>query len=159
MLGGVTVVLVLAGAGLLVKAQELRAAPAAANHALTDTEATTRVNGDVSSALAKIFSYTPDGTGATGRSARELLGGRAARQYTQLFAQVRERVAEQRVTLTTQSVRSGVVSLDGDSAQVLVFLDQTARRGDHKPVTSAAQLSVTARLRGDHWQIVDIKAR
>ncbi|PJN12973.1 hypothetical protein CG723_04895 [Streptomyces sp. CB01635] len=151
--------LVLAGAGLLVKAQELRSTPAAANHALTDTEATTRVNGDVSSALARIFSYTPDGTGATERSARELLGGRAARQYTQLFAQVHARVADQRITLTTQSVRSGVVSLDGDSAQLLVFLDQTARRGDRKPTSSAAQLSVTARLRGDHWQIVDIKAR
>ncbi|MFJ6571740.1 hypothetical protein ACIQNU_30490 [Streptomyces sp. NPDC091292] len=153
------VLLALTGGLLLHQAHQLRNTPAAANHALTDVEATTRVNGDVSNALAKVFSYTPGGTAATERSARELLSGRAARQYTELFAQVRENVSEQRVTLTTQAVRVGTVSLDGNSAHLLVFLDQTAHRGDKKPTTSAAQLSVTAQLRDGVWQIVDIKAR
>ncbi|MEV3853286.1 hypothetical protein AB0J38_03055 [Streptomyces sp. NPDC050095] len=159
--GGVVVGLVLALSGgvLLYQAHELRDTPAAANHALTDVEATTRVNGDVSSALAKVFSYTPGGTDATARSAEAVLSGRAAEQYKQLFAQVKDNVRKQHLTLTTQSVRVGTVSLRGTTAHLLVFLDQTARRGDKKPATSAAQLSVTARLRDDVWQIVDIKAR
>ncbi|MFJ9036062.1 hypothetical protein ACIRF8_05685 [Streptomyces sp. NPDC102406] len=154
------VLLGVTGGVFLHEAHELRHAPAAANHALTDAEATTRLNGDVSSALAKVFSYTPDGTDATERSARTVLSGQAARQYTRLFAQVRKNVRSQHVTLTTQAVRVGTVSLRGDTAHLLVFLDQTARRpGAKKPTTSAAQLSVTARLHDDVWRIVDIKAR
>ncbi|MBO1333128.1 hypothetical protein J3486_18010 [Streptomyces sp. VRA16 Mangrove soil] len=147
------------GAVLLHKAHSLRDAPSAHNHALTDADATNRVNGDVSSALAKVFSYTPDGTDATERTAREVLSGKAARQYQQLFAQVRKNVRTQKVTLSTDAVRVGTVSLRGGTAHLLVFLDQSAKRGDRKPVTSAAQLSVTAELHDDVWQIVDIKAR
>ncbi|MFG2519646.1 hypothetical protein [Streptomyces sp. NPDC048527] len=154
-----SVLLALVGGVFLYQAHELRSTPAAANRALTDAEATTRVGGDVGSALAKVFSYTPGGTDATERSAREVLSGRAAHQYEQLFAQVKGNVRTQRVTLTTQAVRIGTVSLRGDTAHLLIFLDQTARRGGGKPTTSAAQLSVTARLRGDVWLIVDIKAR
>ncbi|MFE1951261.1 hypothetical protein ACFW9D_12410 [Streptomyces sp. NPDC059524] len=160
-IGAVTlgVLLALAGGVLLFQAHSLRDAPAARNHALTDAAATARVNGDVSNALGKVFSYTPDGTEATERSARAVLSGRAAEQYAQLFARVRADVRDQKVTLSTQAVRVGTVSLRGRTAHLLVFLDQTARRGTKKPTTSAAQLSVTAELRDDVWRIVDIKAR
>ncbi|MZD06669.1 hypothetical protein GTW43_16415 [Streptomyces sp. SID5785] len=153
------VVLALAGGLLLQQAHALRSTDGARNHALTDAAATARVNGDVSSALAKVFSYTPDGTDATVRSARGALSGRAAEQYAQLFARVRAQVRDQKVTLSTQAVRVGTVSLRGRTAHLLVFLDQTATRGSKKPTTSAAQLSVTAELRADVWRIVDIKAR
>ncbi|WP_394434622.1 hypothetical protein [Streptomyces sp. SGAir0957] len=156
---GGAVLVALAGGGLFYQGQQLRDTAAARNSALTDVEATTRLNGDVSSALAKVFSYTPDGTDATERSARTVLSGKAARQYTALFEQVRANARGQHVTLTTQTVRVGTVSLQGDTAHLLVFLDQTARRGGKKPTTSAAQLSVTARLHDDVWQIVDLKAR
>ncbi|MYS45378.1 hypothetical protein GTY23_30045, partial [Streptomyces sp. SID5998] len=88
-LAALTVVLVLAGCGLLYRAQELRSAPAAENRALTDSEATTRVADDIADDLARVFSYTPDGLDATERSARTVLTGRAARQYTQLLARIR----------------------------------------------------------------------
>lgn len=57
-----------------------------------------------------------------------------------------------------------MIELDGDSARLLVFLDQTSRRDnvrqDKATATSAAaQLTVTARFQGDRWLIVDIKAR
>jgi Mce-associated membrane protein len=155
----VGVLLVLVGGLLFYRAHALRNTDGAHNHALTDVAATSRVNGDVSSALAKVFSYTPDGTDATVRAARASLSGRAARQYAQLFARVRADVRDQKVTLSTQTVRVGTVSLRGNTAHLLVFLDQTARRGSKKPTTSAAQLSVTAELRGDVWRIVDLKAR
>ncbi|MFF5590221.1 hypothetical protein ACFY7K_00530 [Streptomyces althioticus] len=156
---GAATVLILGGCGFLHAAHELRSDESARNRALTDTEATSRVAGDVGSALARIFSYTPDGTAAAERSARTALDGKAARQYTALFDRVRQDLTTQRVTLSTRAVRTGVVELDGDRARLLVFLDQTSRRGEDAATTAAAQLTVTARLEDDRWRIVDIKAR
>lgn len=156
---GTTAVLVLGGCGFLHAAHQLRSDESARNRALTDAEATSRVAGDVGNALARIFSYTPDGTAAAERSARTALDGKAARQYTALFDRVREDLTAQRVTLSTRAVRTGVVELDGDRARLLVFLDQTSRRGEDAATTAAAQLTVTARLEDDRWRIVDIEPR
>ncbi|MEV6246811.1 hypothetical protein AB0M38_11490 [Streptomyces sp. NPDC051742] len=151
--------LLLAGSGFFHGAHQLRSTPSARNQALTDTGATTRVGGDVGEGLARVFSYAPAGADAAERSARTVLAGRAARQYTELFAQVRARLVEQRLTLTTQAVRTGVIELDGNRARLLVFLDQTSRRDNAAATSAAAQLTVTAEFRGDRWLIVDIKAR
>ncbi|MEU1044536.1 hypothetical protein ABZ400_05190 [Streptomyces sp. NPDC005897] len=158
-LAATAAVLVLGGCAFFYAADQLRSQAPARNHALTDTEATTRVAGDVGDALARIFSYTPDGTAAARRSASTVLDGRAARQYETLFARVRDDLAEQRVTLSTRAVRTGVIELDGDRARLLVFLDQTSHRDKGRATTAAAQLTVTARLDDDRWRIVDIKAR
>ncbi|WP_318206545.1 hypothetical protein [Streptomyces sp. SJL17-1] len=183
-LAAAVVVLLLAGSGFFYGAHQLRTTPSARNHALTDPAATTRVGGDVGEGLARIFSYTPASDDGVERSAGTVLAGRAARQYTELFAQVRAKLVEQRITLSTQTVRTGVIELDGDSARLLVFLDQTSRRDnasqdkarqdksgqdksrqdksrqDEATATSAAaQLTVTAKFQGDRWLIVDIKAR
>ncbi|MEY6563721.1 hypothetical protein AB8B12_01870 [Streptomyces sp. PGLac3x] len=152
-------VLVLAGGGFFYGAHQLRTTPSAENRALTDTEATTQVGGEVSGGLARIFSYTPGSTAATERSARTVLAGKAARQYEDLFDQVRESLAEQRLTLTTQAVRTGVVELTGDRARLLVFLDQTSHRAKGEPATAAAQLTVTARLTDGRWRITDLTTR
>ncbi|MFF8634840.1 nuclear transport factor 2 family protein [Streptomyces pilosus] len=158
-LGGLAALLVLGGCAFLHGAHRLESAGSARNRALTDAAATDRVAGEVGNALARVFSYTPDGTAAAERSARAVLDGRAARQYRDLFDQVRDDLAEQRVTLSTHAVRTGVIELDGDRARLLVFLDQTSRRGDGGATTAAAQLTVTARLENDRWRIVDLKAR
>ncbi|MET7509402.1 hypothetical protein [Streptomyces albidoflavus] len=152
-------VLVLAGGGFFYGAHQLRTTPSAENRALTDTEATTQVGGEVSGGLARIFSYTPGSTAATERSARTVLAGKAARQYEDLFDQVRESLAEQRLTLTTQAVRTGVVELTGDRARLLVFLDQTSHRAKGEPATAAAQLTVTAQLADGRWRITDLTTR
>ncbi|MEV6104151.1 hypothetical protein AB0M28_05455 [Streptomyces sp. NPDC051940] len=149
----------LTGGGLLFRAHQINSGPGAENTALTDTDATTRVIGDVSGALSKVFSYSPADTDATARDAEQLLDGKAAEQYERLFAQVRERVAEQKLTLTTEVVRAGVSRLDGGSAQLLVFLDQTTQRADGKPSTVAAQLTVTARFTDGQWRITDMTSR
>ncbi|MFD3436517.1 hypothetical protein ACFWU3_03305 [Streptomyces sp. NPDC058685] len=153
------IALVLGGAAFLFATARLNDTPAARNRALTDTAATTEVIEDVSTALTQVFSYTPAGTESTRQAARSLLAGKAARQYGELFGQVEKRAAEQKLTLTTHVVRAGVTRLTGHSAHLLVFLDQVAERRGKPPATAAAQLSVTAELRGGRWQIVDIASR
>ncbi|WP_329235717.1 hypothetical protein OG488_32690 [Streptomyces sp. NBC_01460] len=147
------------GAVLLVEARQLRDTPATSNRALTDTAETTRVVGDVSSALGKVFSYSPQGTAATKEAAKRLLAGEALRQYAALFGQVEKQAADQKLTLTSQAVRAGVTRLGPRSAHLLVFLDQVYEREGKAATTAAAQLSVTAELRGSRWVIVDITSR
>ncbi|MFB7938933.1 hypothetical protein [Streptomyces sp. NPDC056049] len=151
--------LLLAGGAFFHGAHQLRSTPSARNQALTDTAATHRVGGDVSEGLARIFSYTPTSSDAAERSAGTFLAGRAARQYSDLFAQVRKSLVQQRITLSTQAVRTGVIELHGDTARLLVFLDQVSRRDKGPATSAAAQLTVTARFQDDRWQITDIKAR
>lgn len=152
-------VLLLGSGGLLYAAQDLKDPAATGNHALTDSAATDQVIGDVSSALSQIFAYTPDGTDATEQAARTVLAGSAATQYQALFAQIKQNVATQQLTLTTRVVRAGVVSLTADRARLLVFLDQTAQRAGSTATSAAAQLSVTAEQKNGHWRITALKAR
>ena len=93
------------------------------------------------------------------KAARDVLAGHAATQYQSLFAQIREQVASQRLTLTTRVVRAGVVSLTGRRARLLVFLDQTAQRAGGAATSAAAQLSVTAQYSAGHWRITELTAR
>jgi Mce-associated membrane protein len=153
------VVLVLAGAVLQVLGWRARHT-GGTDRALVDAETTSVVVGDVSNGLSKIFSYAPDSTATTEQAATEVLGGRAASQYRTLFAQVKQRAAAENLTVTTHVVRAGVTRLSGNTAQLLVFLDQDIVRADQPNGTAvAAQLSVTARLDAGHWRIIDIHAR
>ncbi|WSU64710.1 hypothetical protein OG596_03935 [Streptomyces sp. NBC_01102] len=153
------VALLVTGGALFVEGRQLRDTPATSNRALTDSEATTRVAGDVSNALGKVFSYSPQATAVTKESAKQLLAGKALQQYAALFGQVEKQAADQKLTLTTHVVRAGVTRLSGDNAHLLVFLDQVYEREGKAATTAAAQLSVTARLRDGRWQIVDITSR
>ncbi|MFF2407726.1 hypothetical protein [Streptomyces sp. NPDC058092] len=153
------VALLAAGGGLFAKGRQLRDTPATSNRALTDSAATTRVAGDVSNALGKVFSYSPQATGVTKESAKELLAGTALKQYAALFGQVEKQAADQKLTLTTQVVRAGVTRLTDSSAHLLVFLDQVYEREGKPATTAAAQLSVTAELQDGHWTVVEITSR
>lgn len=153
------VALLAVGGGLFAKGRQLRDTPATSNRALTDSAATTRVAGDVSNALGKVFSYSPQATGVTKESAKQLLAGTALKQYAALFGQVEKQAADQKLTLTTHVVRAGVTRLTDSSAHLLVFLDQVYEREGKPATTAAAQLSVTAELRDGHWTVVEITSR
>ncbi|AUH42537.1 nuclear transport factor 2 family protein [Streptomyces sp. CMB-StM0423] len=151
--------LILAGTGLLVQAARFNGDDALANRALTDSSGTAAVAGDVSNALGKVFSYAPEDPGVTARDADELLAGPAREQYRQLFGQIRQRVVDQELTLTTHVVRAGVIRLDGDDATLLVLLDQITERKGKDPTSAGAQLSVTAERQDGQWRITDLKSR
>lgn len=157
--GVLVVALLVAGGGLFAMGRQLRDTPATSNSALTDSAATTRVAGDVTNALGKVFSYSPSATAVTKESAKQLLAGKALQQYAALFGQVEKQAADQKLTLTTHVVRAGVTRLTHDSAHLLVFLDQVYERKGKAASTAAAQLSVTTQLRDGRWTIVEITSR
>jgi len=152
----------LAGLGgwFLLRADELRSSPAAANAALVDTGRTAEVSAAVSTALNRIFSYSYDRTEETERAAADVLRGEALETYDRLFAQVHELAPEQKLVLTTRVVSAAVQELTDDSARLLVFLDQSATRADKGTSdAAAAQLSVTARVEGDRWVVTGLEPR
>ncbi|MBC3840052.1 hypothetical protein GXW82_07195 [Streptacidiphilus sp. 4-A2] len=127
--------------------------------AVIDPAATARVTTQVDSALSRILSYTPQTTQATALAARTLLSGTASAQYQLLFAQVKGQIGSQRLTVATRVTHSGVISLTGDQAQLLVFVEQTAQRQGARSSTVQGQLSVTARLIDGQWRISDMTQR
>lgn len=155
----VALAVVLLGVALRPVAGMLRDDGNPRDRAVLDEVATTEVIGDVSTSLGKVFSYTPDDVATTEQAAARELSGAALTQYRRIFGQVKRQVPAQRVTLTTRVVRAGVVSLDGDTARLLVFLDQTATRGGKPAGTpAAAQLMVTAHRDHGHWSITELKS-
>lgn len=152
----------LAGAGvwLTLAAHATRTSASAQNRALVDTAATAEVNASITNSLNKIFTYSYDKTQVTEQAAANVLRGPALDTYHQLFAQVRALAPEEKIVLTTRVVSSAVQYYDGDRAQLLVFLDQSATRVDNNSTgAAAAQLSVTAKREGGVWVITDLAPR
>ncbi|OLT19364.1 hypothetical protein BJF79_47820 [Actinomadura sp. CNU-125] len=147
--------IVLAGVALHPVADAVRGN----DRAVFDDVAAAEATGAVSRGLAAVFSYEAGDVAATERAAARVLRGAALRQYRTLFGQVKRQAPEQRVTLVTRVVRAGVVSLSGDAASVLVFLDQTATRaGERAGTPAAAQLVVSARRADGRWTIHELRA-
>ncbi|MFE3170944.1 hypothetical protein ACFXPA_22580 [Amycolatopsis sp. NPDC059090] len=154
-----TALLTAAGVWCIVEARSTNASAAASNHALTDQPATAEVTSAISLALNKIFSYTYDKTDVTENAAATLLRGHARDSYEKLFAQVRTMAPGQRLTLASRVSATSVQQLTNDHAQLLVFLDQSATRGNATPETAAAQLSVTAQRIDGNWYVTDLAPR
>ena len=156
-LAALAVLFAAAGGFFLVRYEQLAKVD---NIALLDTGATASVSGQVSQTLTAVLSYRYDGTASTERAAAQDLTGRARQQYDQLFAQVRAQAPAQKLVLTTRVVSVGVTSITGDTARLLVFVDQSATRGDTKAASaSAAQLSVTATKVDGRWLVSDLQPR
>jgi Mce-associated membrane protein len=154
------VLLVTTGIWLLVDAAGVRSSASARNRALVDTAATAEVSASVTNSLNRVFTYSFDKTEVTEQAAAEVLRGKALDTYRQLFTQVRNLAPQQKLVLTTRVVSAAVQRLNGDQAQLLVFLDQSATRADNNSTSAAAaQLSVTAKWEGDAWVIVDLVPR
>jgi Mce-associated membrane protein len=131
-----------------------------ANEALTDQATTSEVNGQVTDAVNKVFSYDFANTKKTEDAAHQFLTGKAIQQYNDLFATVKQQAPQQKLVVTTTVKTSGVTRLQGDHAQVLLFVDQNATRtttGENN--VGPAQISVGAVKDGDQWKIDSITQR
>jgi Mce-associated membrane protein len=152
-----SLLLVAAGIVLLVLAGRAQAA-ASGNQAQTSAARTRQVTSAVSAGVAGIYSYSYTDLAATTRTAHQVLAGPAAAQYAELSRMLSAAVA-QRITVVTKVTDVGVRSLTGDTATLLVFLQQSTTR-DGKPAGSVpAQLQVTAHLVHGRWLITGITTR
>ncbi|WP_051070092.1 hypothetical protein [Actinopolyspora halophila] len=135
-------------------AHALRHEGPSANAALVDEAATSEVKGRVGSAVEKLFSYDYSNVGKTEEAAENLLVGKAVDQYDKMFKTVREQAPEQKMKLTSTVTRSGVTLLEGDRAEVLLFVNQeaTSTKSDDGGVYPA-QLTVQAEKSDGEWKI------
>ncbi|GAB2995143.1 hypothetical protein [Saccharothrix stipae] len=124
------------------------------NQALVDSAGTTEVAGQTREAIEKAFSYNFADVAATEKAANELLVGKAQCQYNAIFDPVRKLAPEQKLVVTVKAVSSGVTTLDGDHATVLLFLDQvTTRTTDNQSGGGIAMMRVSARKVDGRWKV------
>ncbi|MET8996977.1 hypothetical protein [Amycolatopsis sp. NPDC004169] len=129
------------------------------NQALVDSSATAEVSSSVSDAVKAVFSYDYANLPRTERAAAEVLTGEAVWQYQTQFASARTRAQSEKLTRTTTVRAIGVRSLRGDSAELLLFLDQqTVTQGGGAPTSSVAQLAVTAKRVDGRWKLATLTA-
>ncbi|MEU4525992.1 hypothetical protein AB0F52_45635 [Amycolatopsis sp. NPDC024027] len=129
------------------------------NLALVDPAATAAVSSEVSDAVKAVFSYDYANLPRTERAASEVLTGDAVRQYQAQFASARTHATAEKLTRTTTVRAIGVRSLRGDSADLLLFLDQqTVAQGGGAPTSSVAQLAVTAKRVDGRWKLATLTA-
>ncbi|TQM82478.1 Mce-associated membrane protein [Saccharothrix saharensis] len=124
------------------------------NQALVDSGGTTEVAGQAREAVEKAFSYNYADVPATEEAANELLIGKAKCQYNAIFGPVRTLAPEQKLVVTVKAVSSGVTTLDGDRATVLLFLDQvTTRTTDNQSGGGIAMMRVGAQKVDGRWKV------
>ncbi|QFZ23494.1 hypothetical protein [Saccharothrix syringae] len=124
------------------------------NRALVDSAGTTEVAGQTREAVEKAFSYNFADVAATEKAANELLIGKAQCQYNAIFGPVRTLAPEQKLVVTVKAVSSGVTSLDGDRATVLLFLDQvTTRTTDNQSGGGIAMMRASAQRVDGRWKV------
>lgn len=154
---GVAAVLLAAAVVFFVRADHLRNSGPASNQALIDKTATTQVIGQVSTALNQVLSYSYKNPAPAQAAATKWLAGDAVGQYHLLFSQLEQSAPHEKLTFVAKVVTAGVSSLHGNTAQLLVFLDQrSTRASDNESSVSAAQVQITAVRHGATWQITEL---
>ncbi|MFI0943650.1 hypothetical protein [Streptomyces sp. NPDC021020] len=141
------------------RASGLHDSVAAHNTALTDTARTSEVKGQVAAAVNAVFSYDYADPARTDDAAKRLLTGKAVQQYATMLAQVRAQAPTQKLVLTTTVTDTGVDTIDGDRAHLLVYADQrntsTAKAGAGSTY-APAMFAVDAVRTGGTWKIAAI---
>ncbi|MBE9374959.1 hypothetical protein IQ251_10960 [Saccharopolyspora sp. HNM0983] len=148
------------GAWFAYETVALHTSGAAANDALVDAGATSEVNGQVGEAVTKLFSYNFAEQDKADAAADELLVGPAVAKYNELWGVLRDQAPQQKLVVDTSVKSSAVTWLQGDRAEVLLYVDQKATRaGDQEGQNEPAQLTVGAEKHGDQWKLNRITLR
>lgn len=148
------------GIGAGVEAYLLRATGPADNAALVDAGRTQRLTSQVSDAISQAFSYNYADTASTRQRAREVLTSDAIRQYDALFGKVSKRAGADKLIMQTTVRAIGVKRVEGDTAHLLVVVDQQKLQGTggkHSSSTSGVDVTAT-RSHGD-WKVSHIHFR
>ncbi|HLX47724.1 MAG TPA: hypothetical protein VKS82_05290 [Streptosporangiaceae bacterium] len=126
------------------------------NTALTDPAATAQVKQQVDKAFSTIFSYNYADTAKTLQAAKTLLTGKAAGQYESLFKLVQQQAPKEKLVLTTTVISSGVETLTGNTARVLIFANERDTSASHQTTDAGAMLAINALRVNGQWKIASI---
>jgi|GEM_PF-3281482 len=139
-----------------LEADALRSGEPEENAALVDSETTETVVDEISRQLKAVFSYNYASPDRTRRAADRALLERATEQYRDRFDQAMK-AAQERELVRTASVREiGVRAIHGDTARMLVFLDQqTLTKKDSSSTQQTVSLLVTAKRVDGGWKIAE----
>lgn len=151
----VVVGLLLAATAVLFKIQADEVSSSTNNTALLDVAKTAQVKDQVAKATEALFSYDYNNIAKTESAAGDLLVNDEVRaKYNLLMGEVKRLAPQQKMVVTCKVTRSAVIRLEGDRADVMVFVDQSSTRADtNKTTAGSAQLHLNAELQGDKWKI------
>jgi Mce-associated membrane protein len=128
-----------------------------ANTALVDTAGTAEVSGEVVTAVNTILSYNYTNMQKTETAVGRLLTGKALCQYNLLYKVVKQQAPSQKLVLTTTVQAKGVEMLQGDTARVLLLVQQTdTRASTNQTSTSQSMIAVNTVKQGGTWKISNI---
>lgn len=124
------------------------------NTALTDSATTAEVSGQVTSAVNTIFSYNYTDMAKTQKAVQQLLTGSALCQYNELYKLVQQQAPSQKLVLTTTVQDKGVEMLQGNTARVLLLVEQHDTRATTSQQSDAqSMIAVNAVKQGATWKI------
>jgi Mce-associated membrane protein len=146
-----------------VEDAQVRGTPSAQNTALVDIGTTAEVSQQVAAALKTVYSFDYTRLDQNEAAARAVITPAFADQFDQLFRQVRELAPQQQAVVTATVNLVGVQSINGDTAILLVFLDQQATRAQAgagpQQLAAAGRLTVTAQRTDGTWKIAGVDPR
>lgn len=155
---GVAAVVLVAGAVVAgVGAMAARDSGALANKAFVDSPATAEVIGQVTDAVATVYSYDYKSLPASESAAKAVITGKFATDFDRVFEPVKQLAPSQQAVLRTTVRAAGVSQLQGDRARLLMMVDQSGVRGTAKEPTGAtARLVVDAQKVAGRWKISEV---
>lgn len=131
-----------------------RSTSSASNTALSDVGTTSQVNGQITNAVNQTFSFDYTNLGKTSNAVQQVLTGTALCQYNEIFKQVRQQAPSQKLVLTTTVQKEGVELLQGDTARVLLLVNQHVTRATTNQTTdSQSMIAVNTIKQGGTWKI------
>jgi Mce-associated membrane protein len=126
----------------------------ATNMALTDNATTSEVSGQVTSAVNTVFSYNYADLSKSQQAVHKVLTGLALCQYDSLFKEIQQQAPKQKLVLTATVIDHGVELLQGDSARVLMLVQQHDTRATTNQSSDAESvIAVNAVRQGGDWRI------
>jgi len=141
-------------AGLTVLGAASASAAAEDNLAFVDPTRTQSAIDQASNALTSVLSYEYRTLDANIEQARQKGTEQYARAHTDIVNKNRATATKQKQTVAVKVVGVGVKTLNPNSAQLLVFLDQTTTRGDtNKSATVGIAAIVEVRLLDGQWKL------
>ena len=138
-----------------VEANTAEAARAAVGSAALKAE----VRAAAEDAATKVFSYSHTSLTADKAAARELLTGEMLEQYDDAMAGVVGTSRTNRTVVSVTVLGSALISVRGDDAKVLVFVNQRTRGTNlEKPLLDLDRAVVTLTGGSGEWKVTELDA-